>query len=58
MCTTGQQGKRVVCNWLRTTCGEARDSILVITSSSYGNMQMKEQIAHATKWVVILFPSF
>lgn len=34
---------------------EWKDSILVITSSSYGNMQMKEQVAHATKWVGFCF---
>lgn len=34
---------------------EWEDSILVITSSSYGNMQMKEQVAHATKWVGFCF---
>lgn len=54
----GELGKQVVCNQWRTTCGKARDSILVVTSSSYGNMQMKEQIAHAAKWVVFCFLSF
>lgn len=29
--------------------GEWRDSILAVTSSSYGDMQMKEQVAHAMK---------
>lgn len=54
----GELGKRVLCNQTLTACRKARDNILLVAPSSYGNMQMKEQIAHATKWVGFLFPSF
>lgn len=50
-------GKEVLPN---QTCKRVQKgkNILVVTRSRYGNMQMKEQVAHATKLVAFLFPSF